>query len=188
MGRVDHPYGLQLDRDPALALEVHRVEDLVLHVALADRAGVLEQAVRQRRFAVVDVGDDAEVPHERLLGRHRHVRENTHVAVVLAIGVAISVAGLVLLLNLFGAGDYAIRRVTSRYLGTLPPGFAGSKRGFRIYAVLVLAVGVLCLGLAATAWLLPLGAGLLVVGAIMFGVGSMVAIAGEVETARGHKG
>ena len=81
----------------------------------------------------------------------------------------------------------SFRRVTSRYLGTLPPGFAGSKRGFRIYAVLVLAVGVLCLGLAATAWLLPLGAGLLVVGAIMFGVGSMVAIAGEVEVARGDK-
>ena len=108
-------------------------------------------------------------------------------AVVLAIGVAISGAGLVLLLNLFGAGDYVMRRVTSRYLGTLPPGFAASKRGFRIYAVLVLAVGLLCLGLAATEWLLPLGAGLLVVGAITFGVASVVAIAGEVEVARGDK-
>jgi hypothetical protein len=107
------------------------------------------------------------------------------VAVVLAIGVAISVAGLVLLVNFFGAGDYVMRRVTSQYLGTLPPGFAASKRGFRIYAVLVLAVGLLCLGLAATGWLLPLGAGLLVVGAITFGVGSVVAIAGEIETARG---
>ena len=109
-------------------------------------------------------------------------------AVVLAIGAVLFIAGFALLLNLFGAGDYAIRRVTSRYLGTLPPGFAASKRGFRIYAVLVLAVGVLCLGLAASAWLLPLGAALLVVGAITFGVASMVAIAGEVETARGHKG
>ena len=108
-------------------------------------------------------------------------------AVVLAIGLAISGAGLVLLLNLFGAGDYVMRRVTSRYLGTLPPGFAASKRGFRIYAVLVLAVGLLCLGLAATEWLLPLGAGLLVVGAITFGVASVVAIAGEVEVARGDK-
>ena len=47
---------------------------------------------------------------------------------------------------------------------------------------------ILCLGLAATSWLLPLAAGLLVIGAISFGVASMVAIAGEVETARGHKG
>ena len=108
-------------------------------------------------------------------------------ALVLAIGAVLFLAGFALLLNLFGAGDYVIRRVTSRYLGTLPPGFAASKRGFRIYAVLVLAVGVLCLGLAASAWLLPLGAALLVVGAITFGVASMVAIAGEVETARGNK-
>src|SRR5256885_12114478 len=107
-------------------------------------------------------------------------RENTHVAVVLAIGVLVTVAGAVLLLNLFGAGDYVIRRVTSRYLGTLPPGFAASKRGFRIYAVLVLAVGVLCLGLAASAWLPPLGAALLVGGAITLGVASMMAIAGQV--------
>ncbi len=62
-GRVGHANGLQLDRDSALALEVHGVKHLVLHIALADRAGVLEQAVGQRRFAVVDVGDDAEVPH-----------------------------------------------------------------------------------------------------------------------------
>jgi hypothetical protein len=90
-------------------------------------------------------------------------------------------------LNLFGAGDVVIRRVTSRDLGSLPPGFAASKRGFRIYAVLLIAVGVLCLGLAATTWLLPLGAAMLVAGAITFGIASMVAIAGEVETARGQK-
>jgi len=110
------------------------------------------------------------------------------VAVVIAIGAVLLISGFALLLNLFGAGDYVIRRVTSRYLGTLPPGFAASKRGFRIYAVLVLSVGVLCLGLAAAAWLLPLGAALLVLGAVGFGVASMVAIAGEVETARGQKG
>jgi hypothetical protein len=109
------------------------------------------------------------------------------VAVVLAIGVALFIAGLVLLLNLFGAGDAVIRRVTSRDLGSLPPGFAASKRGFRIYAILVIAVGVLCLGLAATTWLLPLGAAMLVAGAITFGIASMVAIAGEVETARSQK-
>src|SRR3989449_9703050 len=110
-----------------------------------------------------------------------------NVAVVLAIGAVLFLAGFALLLNLFGAGDYAIRRVTSRYLGTLPPGFAASKRGFRIYAILVLAVGGLCLGLAATEWLLPLGAGLLGVRAITVGGGSMVASAGEGETARGNK-
>ena len=62
-GRVCHADRLELDRDPALPLEVHGVEDLVLHVALADRPGALEQPIGQRRLAVIDVGDDAEIPH-----------------------------------------------------------------------------------------------------------------------------
>ena len=52
---------LRLDRDALLALEVHRVEHLLRHLALRERAGHLEQAVGQRGLAVVDVGDDAEV-------------------------------------------------------------------------------------------------------------------------------
>jgi hypothetical protein len=158
-----------------------------LHVALTDRAGVLEQAVGKRGFAMVDVGDDAEVPHERLLRSHGHVRENTHVAVVLAIGAVLFVAGFVLLLNVFGAGDYVIGRVTSRYLGELPPGFAATKRGFRTYSTLVLAVGIVCLGVGLTSWLLPVAAGLLVIGAVTFGIASMLAIAGEVEVYRAYK-
>ncbi len=104
---------------------------------------------------------------------------------MLAIGIALSLVGAVWLVNVFGAGDYMIKRVTSRYLGSLPPGFAATPRGFRVYAVLVLALGVVCLGLAATERWLPLAAGLLVIGAITFGVSSMIAISGEVETARG---
>ena len=52
---------LQLDRDAALALEVHRVEVLLAHVAGVDGAADLEDAIGQRRLAVVDVGDDREV-------------------------------------------------------------------------------------------------------------------------------
>jgi small GTP-binding protein len=50
------------DRDPLLALEVHRVHhalgDLLV---LAERAGLPEQRVDERRLAVVDVRDDREV-------------------------------------------------------------------------------------------------------------------------------
>ena len=113
--------------------------------------------------------------------------ENTHVAVVLVIGILLAAAGLVLLFNLFRAGDYVIRTVTSKYLGTLPPGFAASRRGFQVYATLVTAVGIVCIGLGITDRLLPVGAGLIVVGAVIFGIASVVAISGEVETARGHK-
>jgi phosphatidylglycerophosphate synthase len=109
------------------------------------------------------------------------------VGVVLAIGVLLSLVGLVLLFNLLGAGDAVIRRVTSRSLGELAPGFAASRRGFRTYAILVLAVGLLCLGLAVTAIFVPLGAGLLVLGAVVFSIASVIAILGEVETYRALK-
>lgn len=104
--------------------------------------------------------------------------------VVLVIGIVLCLVGAVWLLNVFGAADYTIKRVTSKYLGSLPPGFAASTRGFRVYSVLVLALGVLCLGLGVIERSVPLAAGLLVLGAVTFGVGSMIAIAGEVETAR----
>src|SRR5258708_13120621 len=77
------------------------------------------------------------------------------VAVVLVIGVVLALAGLVLLVNLLGAADVVMRRVTSQPLGELAPGFAASRRGFRTYAVLVLAIGILCLALPPTAGFLP---------------------------------
>jgi hypothetical protein len=65
-GQVAHPDGVQLDGDPALALEVHRIEQLLAHLALLDRPGGLDQAVREGRFAVVDVRDNAEVANAGL--------------------------------------------------------------------------------------------------------------------------
>jgi hypothetical protein len=55
--------GRGLDGDPALALEVHVVEDLLLELALGDGAGAHEQPVGERALAVVDVGDDREIPN-----------------------------------------------------------------------------------------------------------------------------
>lgn len=105
-------------------------------------------------------------------------------AAVLVIGIVLALAGVVLFLNLFGAGDYVIRSVTSKYLGSLPPGYAASPRGFRVYALLVLAVGLVCAGVGLTGRLLPIGAALIVIGAVTFGIASVIAITGEVETSR----
>ena len=52
---------MRLDGDPALALEVHGVEDLVAELAVFDRPTALDEAVGERGLAVVDVRDDAEV-------------------------------------------------------------------------------------------------------------------------------
>ena len=61
LGLVVETHRLRLDGDAALALDVHRVEHLLDHVALGDRAGLLDQPVGERRFAVIDVGDDGEI-------------------------------------------------------------------------------------------------------------------------------
>ena len=61
VGRVAHAHGLALDGDAALALDVHGIEQLGLHVALGHGARQLQDAVRERGLAVVDVGDDREV-------------------------------------------------------------------------------------------------------------------------------
>ena len=53
--------GMGLDRDAALALEVHRVEHLRLHLAGLESAGNLEKTIGQRRLAMVDVRDDGKV-------------------------------------------------------------------------------------------------------------------------------
>ena len=58
---VEHAHRLRLDRDPALALEVHRVEQLRAHLARGDGLRQLEDAIGERRLAVVDVRDDREV-------------------------------------------------------------------------------------------------------------------------------
>ena len=65
------PDGLALDRDAALALDVHPVQVLRAHLAPLDHAGELEHPVGQGRLAVIDVGDDAEVPDHRLVGVSR---------------------------------------------------------------------------------------------------------------------
>ena len=44
------------------------------------------------------------------------------VNVLIVLGALVSLIGAVLLANLVGAGDYVIRHLTSRNLGTLPPG------------------------------------------------------------------
>jgi hypothetical protein len=98
--------------------------------------------------------------------------------VVLAIGILLCGAGVVLLVNLFGAADAVIARVTSRSLGELAPGFAASRTGFRVYAMLVLAVGI---GVTALALDILFVVALAV---LVFVAASVIAIAGEVRTYR----
>ncbi|HEX7263190.1 MAG TPA: hypothetical protein VF383_03325 [Candidatus Dormibacteraeota bacterium] len=106
---------------------------------------------------------------------------------LVVLGLLLSAAGLVLLLNVGGAADAVIRRVTSRKLGDLAPGFAASRGGFNVYATLVLAVGLFTLGLGVIGLDIPIGTSLIVLGGISFAGASVIAIAGEIETYRALK-
>jgi hypothetical protein len=107
--------------------------------------------------------------------------------VVLAIGVLLSLAGIALLFDVGGAADAVIRRVTSRSLGELAPGYAASRSGFKVYAVLLLAIGVAVAGLGIADSSAVLGLGLLLLGLVTFVVASVIAIIGEVRTYRALK-
>ncbi len=58
---VVEPHRVLLDRDAALALQVHGVEELLGHLALGEGARALQEAVGERGLSVVDVRDDREV-------------------------------------------------------------------------------------------------------------------------------
>ena len=68
---VGEAHGLRLDGDAALALELHGVEHLAGHLALLQAAAALDQAVGERRLAVIDVGDDRDVADVCEIGHGR---------------------------------------------------------------------------------------------------------------------
>ena len=99
-----------------------------------------------------------------------------------AVAALLVVGGLVLLLNVGGAANFVIRHLTSKNLGTLAPGYAASRNGFRVYAILILSIGVATAGLAVGPAAPVPGVGLLAVGAGGFVIATVVAIVGEART------
>ncbi len=59
---VRHADRVELDRDAALPLQVHGVEELLAHEPLFHRAGGFDQPVGEGGFPVVNMGDNAEIP------------------------------------------------------------------------------------------------------------------------------
>jgi hypothetical protein len=92
-------------------------------------------------------------------------------------GFGLVLAGAVLAL----ARDSVIRNVTSKPLGSLPPGYAATRGGYFVYAALVIDLGALVLAIAVGS--VPL-AGIPLLGFIG---GSLVVLVGEVRTYRALK-
>ena len=56
-------HALGLDGDAPLALYIHGIQDLLVHLAVRETAALLDEAIGERRLAVVDMRDDAEVAY-----------------------------------------------------------------------------------------------------------------------------
>src|SRR5690606_38302973 len=68
-----------LDRDAALPLEVHAVEHLRFHLTRLQGACVFEEAVGERRLAVIDVRNDRKIADEPLVhSDDQSIREPGH--------------------------------------------------------------------------------------------------------------
>lgn len=114
-------------------------------------------------------------------------RANIATTVLFAIGILFVLVGRLLDANTKGMADFVIKNMTSRSLGSLAPGYAASRLGFRAYANLVVAIGIVLFGLGALDWPRSLGVIIVLVGLVYFGVFSVVAIVGEVRTYRALK-
>ena len=101
-----HPHRLRLDRDAPFAFDVHTVQVLRPHGALVHHLRQLQHPVGQRRFAVVDVRDDAEIADDRRIGPAGSGHSSS-----------------------LGAGSGTSHLLTSGPLGTSPtrPGRAGPR-------------------------------------------------------------
>ena len=70
VGTIVDANRLAFNRDAALALDIHGVEQLLFHIALGNRLRHFKNAVGKRRFAMVDMGDDGEIPDMRRIVDH----------------------------------------------------------------------------------------------------------------------
>ena len=61
LGGIAQRHGPGLDGDAPLALQLHIVQQLALHLPLVHRLGQLQNAVGKGGFAVVDMGDNSEI-------------------------------------------------------------------------------------------------------------------------------
>ena len=59
------------DCDSPFPLEIHRIQQLRLHISLRDQSSDLKQAIRKRGLAMVDMRNDTEITNEAGVHRER---------------------------------------------------------------------------------------------------------------------
>ncbi len=68
LGGIVERYALRFNSDTALALDIHRIEHLVGHLALAQSAAHLDKAIGERGFTMVDVRNYGKIAYMAQLG------------------------------------------------------------------------------------------------------------------------
>ena len=104
-------------------------------------------------------------------------------AIVLALGVVLVVAGQVL----YFKRTELVARVTSRSLGSLAPGYASTPNGVTVYTYLVTSVGMVLVGIGVAQWFAVFGGFFAICGIVAFVAFSIIAIVGEVRVYRALK-
>ena len=79
---VVHAHGLRFDGDAALPLQLHGIQHLIGHLAQLHRTRLFQDAVRQRGFAVVDVGDDAKIAYSALI-KFGHMESSAYLFILM---------------------------------------------------------------------------------------------------------
>ena len=75
LGLVLQTDGPGLDGDATLPLQVHVVQQLGLHLPGGHRVALLNKAVGQGRFAMVNVGNDRKIADLGLVSQHTHLHK-----------------------------------------------------------------------------------------------------------------
>ena len=73
LGLIEDLHGPGLDGDAPLPLQIHVVQNLVLHLPLRHGVAQLQQPVRQRGLAMVNMGDDGKIAD---MGLFKHLRSS----------------------------------------------------------------------------------------------------------------
>jgi hypothetical protein len=60
---------MRFDGNTFFALQIHRIQQLILHFALFNRLRHFQKPIGQGRFPVIDVCDNAEIPNVPLHGK-----------------------------------------------------------------------------------------------------------------------
>ncbi len=71
LGLVVEAHGVGLDGDAAFALKIHRIQNLILHIAVGHRTRELDETVGERRLAVVNMSDDGKIADQRNISHLR---------------------------------------------------------------------------------------------------------------------